>query len=154
MIKPLCLCGGERYGACDDQKGVRRLDDFQEKLNSILSSPAEMEKIMAIARSFSGESAPAPSQDTGPPDVPASAPAPPDPAPSGFTLDGLDPDMIAMMARVMQESNKSNGKTAIIGAIAPHLREERRGKLEQALKIAQMAGVAKILFGSGGGDAS
>lgn len=137
-------------------KGVRRLDDLQEKLNSILSSPAEMEKIMAMARSLSGDSAPAtaPSPAAGPPDT--SVPAVPSETSqsAGLTLDGLDLNTVGMIMRVMQESNKASDKTAIIGAITPHLREERRGKVEQALKIAHMASMAKILFGSGGGDST
>ena len=120
------------------------MGELEDKLNSILSSPEEMEKIMGIARSLSQ---------------------------SGFNEDnskknkqekqnqndffgGLDPKMLSMMTRLMGGfNNSSNDKSKLIDTIKPYLKQERRQKLDEAANLAKMAKMAKLAFSEfSGGD--
>ncbi len=119
------------------------MDDFEEKLNSILGNPAEMEKIMNLAKSLSGDSKPS-SSPTGDPE-PFSAPLP--------GLDGLDPNMLRLMTRLMGEfSHRDDGKSQLIRALKPYVRPERREALDKAVEITKFTRLAKIAFNEMGDD--
>jgi len=115
------------------------MSDFEDKLNSILSSPKDMEKIMALARSLSG--------GEGEPD--ASSPAEEGPS-------GPDPRMMAMLTKVMSGYSAAGDdrKTALLRAMQPYLRQERQESLRRAVEIARMAKMAKIALSelTGGDD--
>ena len=120
------------------------MGELEDKLNSKLSSPEEMEKIMGIARSLSQ---------------------------SGFNEDNskknkqekqnqndlfgsFDPKMLSMMTRLMGGfKNSSNDKAKLIETIKPYLKQERRQKLDEAANLAKMAKMAKLAFSEfSGGD--
>ena len=73
------------------------MSEFEDKLNSILSSPKDMEKIMALAKTISGEES-GDRRD----------------APGDF--DGLDPKMLAMLTRLMGsfKSAEGDGKLSVV----------------------------------------
>ena len=113
------------------------MSEFEDKLNSILSSPGDMEKIMALAKTISGENGE--KRD----------------APEGF--DGLDPKMLAMLTRLMgsYKSAEGDGKLEILRVMTPYLRRERRESLKRAMEVAKMAKLARIAMtelNGGGGD--
>ena len=120
------------------------MGELEDRLNSILSSPEEMEKIMGIARSLSENAAEKEQSEK----------------PSGSNFDpssvfgSIDPKMLGAMGKFMGEFNHtSNEKTAVIRSIRPFLKKERRDKLDRASELARMAKLAKMAFSEmPGGD--
>ena len=113
------------------------MSEFEDKLNSILSSPEDMEKIMALAKTISGESG----EKSGPPEGDA----------------GFDPKMLAMLTRLMgsYKSAEGDGKLEILRVMTPYLRRERQESLKRAMELAKMAKLARIAmteFNGGSGD--
>ena len=124
------------------------MGELEDKINSILSSPEEMEKIMGIARSLSeNASGTEPSRSSSA----ASEPTSFDPS---ALLDGLDPKMLGTIGKLMGELNHtSNEKTAVLRSIKPFLKKERQEKLDRASELARMAKLAKTAFSEfPGGD--
>lgn len=119
--------------------------EFEDMLNSILSSPKEMEKIMGLARELSGSK---PGQDQ--------APDPEPEKPSGGIpgLGDINPGMMASLGRLIGrlENTKDDGKTALVRSMKPYLRPERREALDRAVKIARIAHVARAAIDELGGD--
>ena len=153
--------------------------EFEDKLNSILGNQEAMEQIMTLARSLSGEKGggepPAgsgsgreesPSEDAFQDEAsegersgsssqngPASrdgAEGESNPPPDLSQLLGnLDPGMLQMGMRLMQEYRGSDDKNAaLLQALRPFLREERRAKLDKALQLAQMTRLIRVVLGS------
>ncbi len=123
------------------------MDDLAGKLNEILNNPAEMAKFQQLANNLLGQngtaaqSAPAPQQQAGTPDLSAlagllgqqSAPQP--------SVGGLSPELLGTVARlaplfssVQQEDNS----TRLLHALRPLLKGERQKKLDEAMKIMRM----------------
>jgi hypothetical protein len=115
------------------------MGEFEEKLNKILSSPQEMEKIMELARSFSGPDEKNESKST---PVSNGHKTENDPA---SLLSGLDPKLLHIAGKLMGEySHSSSDKTALLTAIKPYLKKERIETLDKAANIAKLARLAKI----------
>ena len=98
------------------------MGDFDDVLNSILSNPGDMEKIMDLARELSG-GRPEPREPEG---GEGRSPAAPD-------LEGLSPGMLSAMAKLLgQFRQKDDGKAALIASMKPFVRPERREALDLA----------------------
>ena len=104
------------------------MSEFEDKLNSVLGDPAQMEKIANLAKTLMGG-------DGGAPE--------PSPEPFG----GLD----IRIGKLMNNSGDDN-KQRLLQAMEPYLSEKRRGKMDKALKIARLARIAKASMGEEGGD--
>ena len=115
------------------------MSELEDKLNQILSSPEDMEKIMGMARSLSG------SGGIREPDAPKSCDEkPPDLGALSSLLGNIDPKLIQLFSRVMREySSQENDKSALLSAIKPYLKEERREKIDKAAEVAKMARLAR-----------
>lgn len=113
------------------------MGELEDKLNSILGDPAQMEKIAGLAKSLMGGGG-GPAQDS------ASA--------SPFGELGLDPGLLQKLGRAMNTGEDGREK-ALLAAMKPYLSEKRRGKMDRALKLAKLARIARLAMGeSGGGD--
>jgi len=117
------------------------MGELEEKISGILNNPQEMEKIMALAQSIMGGTAGSDTtQDT------AAAPT----SGGGLNLEGLlgglDPDLMKKLAGALAGGI---GSAALLQAMTPHLKEERKNQLKQAITIAQMVRVAKAVFSEG-----
>jgi hypothetical protein len=129
------------------------MSEFEDKLNKILSSPEEMEKIMSIARSFTGSSgkpaeggaaAPQTAQE---PQGTQAAQVPLDLNTISSTLGSLDPKIFRFLTRLTTEySTGKNDKAVLLNAIKPYLREDRHAKIDRAAEIAKLARLAKVAF--------
>lgn len=110
------------------------MSEFEDKLNSVLGDPAQMEKIANLAKTLMGG-------DNG---GQKSAPEP---------FDGLDidPGLISRIGKLMNSGGDDN-KQRLLQAMEPYLSEKRRGKMDRALKIARLARIAKAAMGEEGGD--
>lgn len=113
------------------------MSNFEDKINAILGNPAEMEKLTRLASQFLGGGR---EQEAAPPQAEK-------PDMSGL----LDPDMLSKISRLMSSSGNSD-KTALLRAMGPYMSEERREKLEKAMRFARLAKVAGAMFGEFGGD--
>ena len=115
------------------------MSEFEEKLNSILSSPEELEKITRLAQSFMG----------GASDTPAGAAAPADggvaSALGSLLPEGADMASLTRMLGALGTSQRSESQK-LLEAIKPHLKEKRRAKIDRAMRLAHMAKLAQAAF--------
>lgn len=104
------------------------MGELEERLNSILSDPGQMEKIAGLARSLMG----------------GEAAAPETPAPDAGLLKKLG----GLMAQNTQTPSREQ---ALLAAMRPWLSERRREKMDRALQLARMARLAQLAMGELGG---
>lgn len=104
------------------------MGELEDRLNSILSDPGQMEKIAGLARSLMGGENPAPA-----------APAP-------------DAALLQKLGGLMASSAQAPGREqALLAAMRPWLSERRREKMDRALQLARMARLARLAMGEPGG---
>lgn len=136
------------------------MGDFEEKLNNILSSPADMERIMQLARSLS-------SSDGGTKNSDGQTPGGSQPPPkatetagnssSGSPFSGLDPKLLAMLGRIAGEyaSKGKSDKSALFEPFRPYLKDGQRSAIDKALEISKLAKLARLAFSEfSGGDSN
>lgn len=129
------------------------MSELEDKLNSILGDPQAMSQIMSLARSLGGASAaPEPSASQTPPGDP---PEPTTPTAAPSPENGLDPRLLAMARRIMEEYRADdNEKAALLQALRPFVAERRYAKLDKAVQIARLSRVIRValdvLKGGGG----
>lgn len=116
------------------------MSDFEDRLNSILNDPGQMEKITAMAKSLMGSQEPA--QET------ASA----QPKKEAGLFENLDPAMLGRLTKAIGGVSRADEKRALLEAMKPYLSPGRREKLERAMKLAKMIGMAELAFGALGGE--
>jgi hypothetical protein len=119
------------------------VDDFEEKLNTILSSPETMGQIMALANSLSGQPGQSPTEPAPPSEGENASPAPPSGGenPLGL-LQSIDPAMIQKIMNLYGEYMRGGDeKVALLQAMRPFLREERQSRLDKAIQIARISRV-------------
>ncbi len=122
--------------------------EFDDKLNSLLSDPGSMAKIMELAQSLSaGEAAQSAAPPPPPPPQPAAStpPAGTGGNPLSALTGGLDPKLLARLLPLMQELNRDDGGASrqLLYALRPYLRQDRRDKVERALQLARLIHVGK-----------
>lgn len=116
------------------------MSDFEDKLQSILGNPEAMGQIMSIAQSISGVS----HEDGAPSDKEPEPPAPSSGDPFSM-LGSLDPRLLQLGMRLLSEYNsEDDGKTALLTALQPFVRQERYAKVDKAIQIAKLARVIRV----------
>ncbi len=132
------------------------MSGFEEKLNAILGNQEAMGQIMALAQSLGKqeETEPQiPEQDgddgytpvwTQPEENQSPAQHVPD---LGSLLGGVDPQMMQMGMRLLQEYNRDDDRNAaLLAALRPFVKEERFSKVDRAVQIARLSRVIRVLF--------
>lgn len=120
------------------------MGEFEEKLNSILGDQQAMGQIMALAQSL-GKSSPQEGEREEAPPPPSSD----DPPNLSQLMGSLDPKMVQLGMRLMREYQQDDSQnTALLQALRPYLREERRGRLDKAVQIAKMSRLLRVALGS------
>lgn len=118
------------------------MSEFEDRVNSILNDPDQMDKITKIAQSLMGGEQAEPEERGG--DNPFAA------------LLGSGGDEMAALGRISRALNSQNQadreKTALLEAMKPYLSEKRRSKMDKALKIARLTRIARAAMGENGGD--
>ena len=118
------------------------MSEFEDRLNSILNSPEQMEKIAGLAQSLMGPSQDAQQTSSGKPKQDKAAAQSPDPA------------LLGRIGAVMQSMGGRDDKQALLRSLAPYLSQRRREKLEKAMELARLIHLAEFAFGDlGGGHA-
>ena len=145
----------ERNEVCGDE-GVFPVAGFEEQLNSILGNQEAMGQIMALARSLSGgpDSSSPDGQEESPqagsqPGADAQA-APAETPDLSALLEGVDPKLLQLGSRLLGEMGGADSRgAALLSALRPFLREERRARLDRALQIAQVLRLVRLTMGKG-----
>ncbi len=107
------------------------MDDLNQKLDRLLSSPDGLKKIEDLMSAFGA----APSQTAQTPQAPsASAPPPASPMP--------DMGMMLKLMPLLSQLGKEDDTAALFRALRPHLQHERQKKLDEA---GQMLKLMKLL---------
>ena len=115
--------------------------ELEETLNAILSDPQAMEQILSAARTLSG-------QEPAGPDGKAE-----ENAPTGGNAEGtgdllsalgqLDPRWVNLGVRLLGEYSRTDDKkAALLEALKPFLKPERRARVDQAARLARLSRVA------------
>ena len=105
------------------------MSELEEKLNTVLSNPQMMEKIMGLASSLSAGSDEKPSA---PPETPA-----------------IDPAAISAIGSLLGQSGIDSQEQGLLKALQPYLSRDRISKLERAMHAARMANMASSFLNSG-----
>ena len=107
------------------------MSELENMMQKVLSSPEDMSRIMQLAQSLTGG-------QSGSNDPPAEQ-----------EDSKADPDLSNMLQNLMQSLSGAGeqNKTALISALKPYLRKERRAKVERAMKIAKIAKLASGALG-------
>ena len=113
--------------------------EFEEKLNSILGNEKAMGQIMALARSLSGENGPQGDGTQSAEEVPAQSPEQSGPSDGSWDLSSL---LGQIDPRKYQSTDDRNA--ALLSALRPFLREERRARLDRAQQIARMTRLIRV----------
>jgi hypothetical protein len=124
------------------------MGEFESKINEILSSPAQMEKLIEAARSLTGGGSPT-AGDAGECAETAQSAAESAAAPIP------DPKIFKMITRVMgvYSSTGAGDKGALLGALRPYLRDNRRECMERAVEIVKLTRLARAALSEfSGGD--
>ena len=110
------------------------MSEIDDKINSILSSPEDMEKILGLARQFMGRSEPTEQNNIHG-----------DSVSNGLFPQDMDPRIPTMLTRLFKAYSASDSdKDGLLNAVKPYLRDERRRKLDRAMEVAKMARIAKM----------
>ena len=120
------------------------MDDINEKLNTLLSDPDSMARIMQLAQQLSGGSGG--QQTAAPSPPPPAAPAPPAP------MSSIAPQLIAKVLPLIQEFSRDNSQTTqLLYALRPFLKDGKQEKVERAAKLARLICIGKRFLTEGGG---
>ncbi len=107
------------------------MGELEERLESVLSDPAQMSRIAQMASRLMG----------------SIAPEEPTPAPPG-----ADPAMLAMIGRLAGKMRGDKGRAQLLQGLSPYLSARRRARLEQALRMAAAASLAGAALEEMGGE--
>ena len=113
------------------------MDDINEKLSRLLSSPEGMQKIQSAMAAFGGM-----------PEQPEEAPPPPPPAPPSPPAGGMpmpDLGMLAKLAPRMGAVGTENDDTRLLQALRPYLHGEREHWLDDAVRLLQLTRLLPLL---------
>ena len=109
------------------------MDNFEEKLSSVMNNPEMMQKIMTLAQSLGG------SQNSPEPEPP--------PKQEPMSFPNIDMSMLQKLSGFAQKSGIDKNQQALLHALAPYISSHRVNKLERAMRAAKMAGFATTLLG-------
>lgn len=132
------------------------MSGFEDKLNAILNNQEAMGQIMALAQSLGKQE----QKDT--PEQPdlvredgyvpvdqqeAALPAVGQLPDLGAIMGGVDPGMMQMGMRLLQEYNRDDDRNAaLLSALRPFVKAERFAKMDRAIQIARLSRVIRVLF--------
>ncbi len=116
------------------------MDDLFGKMQELLSDPESMKQISELAQMLQGEANAAP--DPPPPESCESEAA----DSSGLPF---DPMLLLRLGELWQNSQKQDENTALLLALRPHLREDRREKVDRAVRLLRLMTVWGTLKESG-----
>lgn len=121
------------------------MDDFQDKLNSVLGNPEMMQQIMAMAQSLGGSQ-----PDSGSSQQNTESP-PAEPVGAGFLPEGIDLSMLQKLSGFTSKIAVDSNQQGLLRALGPYLPSDRVHKLEKAMRAAKLARLATTLLNQSAG---
>lgn len=116
--------------------------DLSAMLESVLSDPAQMEKIASMARELMGEGQNPGDGDRKPQPDKAKLHEPP----------GMDTGLLSALGGMFAGKQPQSRSTALLMAMRPYMRPEKQEKLDRAMKIARIVHIAGAVMKQYGGD--
>lgn len=113
------------------------MDDLNEKLTRLLSSPEGMEKIQSAMAALGGA---LPQEET-----PAPPPTPP-PSPDA----GVDLSALTKLLPLLGNMNADNEDTRLLSALRPYLHGQRAVRLEESMRLLRLMKLLPLLREGGG----
>lgn len=111
------------------------MSELDDKLNSILSNPQMMQKIMSLAKSMGSASEQPQTSAQRSESPPPAADIP------------IDMSLLNKIASVMQRGSVDREEQQLIQALRPYLSAMKLSKLQRAMQAAKMAQVASDVIG-------
>ena len=113
------------------------MEDLNEKLTRLLSSPEGMSKIQSAMAALSGgmESEPAPT------------PSPPPPPENGADLSA-----ITRLLPLLGNLNQDNEDTRLLASLRPYLHGQRAERLEESMRLLRMMKLLPLITEGGRSD--
>ncbi len=120
------------------------MDDLSAILSNVLNSKEGQETLGQLMAILGGQD-----QDDGE-SSPAAAlpPRTPEPEPQSSTpslLDGLDMGTILRIGSMLSSGAGDDKNIALLNALRPHMSDERRGRIDSAIKIMQLMKLLPLL---------
>lgn len=136
------------------------MSEFEDRINSLLNDPKQMDKIAALAKSLMGDEGgtPKPQNTADKAENSGFDPAMLDKLTGllkkdGLEDSGLDPAMLGKLMGLLKKGTSGDSeRTALLNAMKPYLSEKRRTKMDKAMKLARIAKIAELAAGEFGGD--
>jgi len=130
------------------------MGELEEKISALLSSPDGVDRLLSTARALSdglGKQEDAPKEEPEPEVLPAMA----EQGGGGGLLasllgggeGGLKPEMLSTVMGLLSTYNREDERVAVLQALKPCLREERRGRIDNMTQILRVARVCKSVIG-------
>lgn len=116
-------------------------NDFGAMLESVLSDPAQMEKIASMAQSLMGSAAQTSEKGES--------------STSKNTQDvfsGESGSIFSLLGKAFKGSYPKSRSTQLLLAMRPYMRTEKQEKLDRAIKIAEIVHIAGFVMKEYGGD--
>lgn len=107
------------------------MEDLNEKLTRLLSSPEGMEKIQSMMSALGGA---LPQEDTPPP--------PPMPPPAAG---GIDMAALSKVLPLLGQMNQENEDTRLLAALRPYLHGQRAERLEESMRLLKLMKLLPLL---------
>lgn len=119
------------------------MNDWEEKLNTLLSDPDAMAQVVNMAQTLSSQMGgnSLHSSDN-------AAPPPPDAGNPFSQFSSIDPELLQRLIPVLKQMNRSESSetSAFLYALRPFLRPSRRDKVDRAVQLARMIHLAKTFL--------
>ena len=111
------------------------MDNFEEKLESILKNPQMMEQIMSMAQTLGSNT---------------TTPQPSDPPQTPQNDSKVDLSLLQRFSGLAGQSGIDRDQKQLLQALTPYLNKNRVSKLENAMRAAKLAKIASSFLSSGG----
>ena len=129
------------------------MNEWEEKLNTLLSDPDAMSQVVNMAQALSaqmGGNAPQGEGNAAPPPPSQNTSPPPDAGNPFSQFGSIDPELLQRLIPVIKQMNRpeSSETSAFLYALRPFLKPSRRDKVDRAVQLARMIHLAKTFFNS------
>lgn len=121
------------------------MSELEDRINSVLNDPAQMEQIMGMAKSLMGGS-----EGTGA--QPASSGGLSSLLQSAAGGDAAEAGLLNRLGGLLRDSGGDRDRRALLEAMKPWLSPRRRDKLDRAMRMAKLARLASAALGETGGE--
>ena len=111
------------------------MEDLNEKLTRLLSSPEGMEKIQSMMSALGG----ALPQEEAPPPPPMPPPA----------AGGIDMAALSKVLPLLGQMNQENEDTRLLAALRPYLHGQRAERLEESMRLLKLMKLLPLLTEGG-----